>query len=110
LLLKGRLGGLQALVSEGSGQGPDLRRLGALLALRHFEFHALGFGQGLEPGALDFAEVGEEVLAAVVRGNEAEALAFVEPLHGASFGCHINFLSSETPARADAVQKRQKNT
>ena len=36
----------------------------------------------------DLAVVGEEVLAAVIRRDEAEALAVVEPFHGAGLSCH----------------------
>jgi hypothetical protein len=42
---------------------------------------------------LDFAEVSEEVLAAAVRRDEAEALAVVEPLHDTGLRRHLNFLS-----------------
>jgi hypothetical protein len=58
-------------------QVADVRSLRALLALRHLEPHALVFSQRLEARALDFLEVGEEVLAAAIRGDEAKALAFV---------------------------------
>jgi len=68
----------------------DVRSLQALLALLHFEFNALVLGQALEArGTLDFAEVGEQVLAAGVRGDEPEALAVIEPLHDTGFGRHI---------------------
>ena len=50
-------------------------------------FDALGFGQGLETAALDLAEMREQVFAAAVLGNEAEALAFVEPFDSAGLGC-----------------------
>src|SRR5690606_32651516 len=77
------------------------------LALGHFELDALAFGQGLEAAALNLAEVGEQVLTAGIRGNEAEALFFVEPLDDAGFG-HVDFLlMSIAQAHADAVQKRQ---
>jgi len=45
--------------------------------------------ENVEAGALDFLEVREEVLAAAIRGDEAEALAFIEPLHDACFS-HID--------------------
>ena len=47
--------------------------LQALLALLDFEFDALVFLQRLEAGALDVAEVGEEVGAAGVLRDEAVA-------------------------------------
>jgi hypothetical protein len=62
--------------------------------LLHFELHLLVFGQAAEAaGALDFAEVGEEILATTIRGDEAEALAVVEPFHGAGLRGHVVFLS-----------------
>src|SRR5574343_1763361 len=64
-------------------QRADVRRLQPLLALGDVEFNALVFLQGLEARSADFAEVGEQVIAAVVLSDEAEALAFVEPLDGA---------------------------
>ena len=53
-----------------------------LLALLYVKLHLLTFGQ--RPGktsTLDGGEMDEYVLAAVLRGNEAEALRFVEPLN-----------------------------
>ena len=50
-----------------------------LIGARYFDE---GFLQRLEAGALDGTEVHEEVRAAF-RGDEAEALGIVEPLHGA---------------------------
>ena len=67
-----------------SGQRPDVGGLRALLAFRHLELDALGLGQGLETAALDLRIMREEVLAAVIGGDEAEALALVEPLDDAS--------------------------
>ncbi len=61
----------------------------ALLALGHFKLHALVFGERLEAFALDFLEVGEEILAAIVGGDESKALAFVEPFDGSGFGGNV---------------------
>src|SRR5207342_3147054 len=60
----------------------DLNRvsLQALLALHDSEGDLLAFLQRLEAAALDGTEMDEEVLTAF-RGNEAEALGVVEPLH-----------------------------
>src|SRR3954466_12109668 len=71
-----------------SGEDANVRGLQALLALLHFEFDALVFGERLEAVALDVTEVGEEVGAARVLRDEAEALALVEPLHGSGLGRH----------------------
>jgi hypothetical protein len=70
-------------------ENADIGSLRALLALRHFEFNALVFGQGFETAALDFLEVREEVLATAIRCDEPKTLAFVEPLNQTSFS-HIN--------------------
>src|SRR5690606_3561327 len=56
----------------------DVLGLRALLPLADRELDALTFGQGLETGAGDGAEVSEDVGAGFL-GNEAEALGFVEP-------------------------------
>src|SRR5664279_1313096 len=57
---------------------------GTLLPLDDIELHRLAFGQRLEAAALDRAVVDEAVLLTVVRGDEAEPLRVVEPLH---FAC-----------------------
>src|SRR6476620_10283448 len=75
-----------------SSEDADRRGLRALLALLDFELDALVLGQRLEARALDLAEVREQVLAARVGGDEAEALAVVEPLDDASLGAHGCFL------------------
>src|SRR5690606_239303 len=58
--------------------------LRALLALRHLELDLLVVLEGAVARTLDLAEVREQVLAAVVGGDEAEALFSVEPLDGSS--------------------------
>src|SRR5687768_2854584 len=60
----------------------DVRRGRTLLALRHVEGDLLAVLQRLEAGALDRAVMGEQILAAVIRRDESEALGVVEPLHG----------------------------
>jgi hypothetical protein len=45
--------------------------------------------EGLEPATLNFREVSEEIVAACVRGDEAEALGVVEPLYCAGF--HVGY-------------------
>src|SRR5687767_5749055 len=59
----------------------DVFRLQALRALGDAEADALAFGQGTVARARDGAEVHEHVRARFT-GNEAEALAVVEPLNG----------------------------
>src|SRR3954453_23719591 len=64
-------------------------------------------GQGLEPRAVDAGVVDEQVLAAVLRRDQAEALLVAEPLHGSGGHCvtsagHVNcdrgVLPMATPA------------
>ena len=53
----------------------------ALLALNHIEVDLLTLGERLEALALNRAVVAEDILLAVVAGDEAEALLVVEPLY-----------------------------
>src|SRR5919107_3192940 len=59
----------------------DVRGLRALLSLGHLELDPLVLVQAAVARGLDRGEVGEDVGAAVVRGDEPEALVRVEPLH-----------------------------
>src|SRR4051812_18197598 len=59
----------------------DVLRLRALLALRDFELHALVLLEAAETAGRDRGEVGEDVGAAAILADEAEALVAVEPLH-----------------------------
>src|ERR1700741_1308805 len=70
-----------------SGDRADLRGLLALRAVLHFELDLLVLLEGLEARTLDLGEMGEEVLAAAVGFDEAEALGVVEPLHGTGAHC-----------------------
>lgn len=65
----------------GSGHDLDLVRLHSLLALDGLKGDLLTLLQRSEAGALDGAEVDEEV-GAVLGGDEAVALLIVEPLDG----------------------------
>ena len=67
--------------------GEDVLRLGALLALGDVEGHALALLELTEALGGDVRVVGEDVRAATVLLDEAEALFRVEPLHGAK--CHF---------------------
>src|SRR4051794_32655427 len=60
----------------------DVDGLGALVAGLGVEGHLRALSQRLEAVGVDAGVVDEEVLAALVRGDEAEALVVVEPLHG----------------------------
>src|SRR5712671_7600463 len=46
------------------------------------EGHLLSFVKAMHPGAFDCADVHEDILAAIIRLDEAEAFLAVEPLHG----------------------------
>src|SRR6476661_8631938 len=64
----------------------------ALLALHDVELDTVALGEALESGSLNRRVVHEEVLAAILRRDEAEALGVIEPLH---FSCvaHCRCLS-----------------
>src|SRR5688500_9647221 len=66
----------------GSADRTNRDRLLALRAVLRLELDLLVLLQGLEARPLDFREVGEEILAAAVGFDEAEAFGIVEPLHG----------------------------
>src|SRR4051794_487317 len=68
--------------AERGSERADVLRLGALLALGDVELHLLVLVEAAEAARRDRREMGEDVGAAVVRGDEAEALVGVEPLHG----------------------------
>src|SRR5918999_1367124 len=70
----------------------DVGRRRAFLPLRHVERDLLAVFQRLEARTLDRAVMGKEILAAVIRRDEAEALRVVEPLHGTCW--HVVSISS----------------
>src|SRR5262249_25527088 len=81
----------------------DVRRLRALLTLLGLVLHLRALVERAVPRALNRAEVDEEVLAALVGGDEPIALVRVEPLD--SSGCHISFhLLANFTERARKVQ------
>src|SRR4051812_17477677 len=59
----------------------DVLRRGTLRSLHDVELHSVSLGQRLEAVALDRAVVHEAVFLTAVRGDEAEPLRVVEPLH-----------------------------
>src|SRR5205085_1206973 len=69
-------------------------RGGALLPLHDVELDALAFVERLEAAALNGRVVHEQVFAAVLGRDEAEALVVVEPLHCA-FRAHRTGLPAE---------------
>ena len=71
-------------------EGLDLGGLLALLAHGLDVAHLLAFLQRLEARAFDGGEVREQVIAAFVRRDEAEALGVVEPLNGTGFHIYLN--------------------
>src|SRR5207244_9352450 len=76
------------------GDRHDVLRLRALLPLGCLVFHLRTFGERAEAIAGDRGVVDEEILAAVLRGDEAVPLGVVEPLHGSC--CHNYFTSYPT--------------
>src|SRR6476620_7835279 len=77
---QGLRGGSRGRISERA----DVLGLRALLALRDVELDLLALEQLAEALGVDVREVGEDVRAATLLLDEAEALFRVEPLHGAS--------------------------
>jgi hypothetical protein len=69
----------------------DFRYVGCLrsfLSLHDFEFHFVPFGERLEAGPTDGAEMDENVRASLSR-NEAKSLGVIEPLYRTSYPCHL---------------------
>src|SRR5439155_16800577 len=65
----------------------DVDRLGALLALARLVLDLCALAQRLEAVTGDVRVVHEEILAAILGGDEAVSLGIVEPLDGS--GCHV---------------------
>jgi len=63
----------------------NVRRLLSLRALRDLEAYLLTFLQRFEPRHVDRREVGEQIFAAPIGRNKAEALRIVEPLNRSSW-------------------------
>jgi len=61
--------------------------LAAALVLRDLVAHLLAFAQITQAGALDRADMHENVSAAIIGLDKAEALLTIEPFHGA--GSHF---------------------
>src|SRR5690349_25142628 len=94
-------GALAAASARGSAASPpisvrdlrddaDVLGLQALGAASGVELDLLVLVERAESARREGAEVREDVGAAVVGGDEAEALVGVEPLDGS--GCHVSFL------------------
>jgi hypothetical protein len=76
----------------------DVGSLLAFRALRDFELDFLTFFEGLKTVHVDCGEVCEQILAAVIRSDEAKTFGIVEPLNSTS--CHkelSNFNKSHEP-------------
>jgi hypothetical protein len=78
--------GLSSGDSQRSG-ALDVGSLLALGALHNFEGNLFAFFQGLEAIHVDRGEMGEQILAAIIRSNEAKTLGIIEPFH--STDCHV---------------------
>src|SRR6185295_14827500 len=85
----------------------DVRGLLALGSLDDVETHLLAFLQALESLHVDRREMREQVLAAVIRRNEAVALRVVEPLYGADSHLNIPLPSGHLAAFTRLQQPRQ---
>src|SRR5690606_22087782 len=92
----------------------DVRRLGALGTLRHVELDLLVLLERAVAARVDRGEVREDVSAALVGGDDAEALLGVEPLDGSGShgdllqeleGTALGFGGREHPCVSTAPQK-----
>lgn len=72
----------------------DVGGIFTLGTLADVEFDLLSLGQGAEPFATNRGIVDKEILASVIRGNEAVSFGVIEPLHGACFLRHNDLLLS----------------
>src|ERR1051325_2847231 len=82
---------------------PDVRGCRAFRAIHGVEADLLRFLERLVAVHLDVAVMGEELLAAVIRRDEPEALGVVEPFHGA---CRHNCYSNPELKCATAPKPR----
>src|SRR4029078_7084066 len=107
----------QAFAARRLDDRPCLQRLDVrggrtLGALGHVERDPLRFREGLVAVHLDRAVVREQILPAVIRRDESEALRVVEPLNGTCCHVHASFFDCETirsPAYGHDDQGRELN-
>jgi hypothetical protein len=81
-----------------------VRGLGALLPLPRLVLDARALGERLEALTGDAAVVHEDILRALLRGDEAVPLAVVEPLHGSD--CHKKHLLPNVTNGQGGVETR----
>src|SRR4051794_28521820 len=81
----------------------DVDGLRALVAGLGVIGHGGTLGERLEAVRVDAGVVDEEVLAALVRADEAEALVVAEPLDGSSG--HVNYLHESCLAYAELPKR-----
>jgi hypothetical protein len=94
--------------NTGESDSADIAGFFAFRAIRTREGNALVFRQALESFRLDILEMGEQVAAARIGRNEAEALGIVEPFHGAGLGSHnLNPFHFAWARRPDAHRPRE---
>jgi len=74
-------------------QSDDVLSLRTFLTLSHGELNLLAFGQGLEAGALDGAEMCEHIRTTFLL-DETKTFSFVEPLNGAFYCRHNTILNN----------------
>src|SRR3954452_9998095 len=80
---------------------PDVLRLRALLALLGVVGDLRALAERAVPVSLDRAVMDEEILAAVVRRDEAETLLVGEPLHCSC--CHVFTSTALSAANAEEL-------
>src|SRR5688572_29353168 len=108
-----KAGRSRLLLRTDSLQRLDVGRGRALLALRDVDGGLLVLLPRPEAGRLDRAVMGKEILAAVIRRDESEALRVVEPLHGTCCHCHsilkIDFYARGCPSCAAGARIKGRN-
>jgi len=77
---------MSGLPVDAESEGAHSGRLLALVALADLELHALPLIEAAEAARVDLGVVHEDVVAAAVLGDEAEALLRVKPFHSSL--CH----------------------
>src|SRR5205823_2382206 len=95
-----RSGSAEREVSALACDRHDVGRLGALLPLAGLELDPGALVQRLVALARDLREMDEQVLAALVGGDEPIALRSVEPLHGTGSHVHTSLTTHERVEKA----------
>jgi hypothetical protein len=100
------LQGVQKKVT--SLNGTDIDSFGTFRACTTVEGYPLVFGKTLETSGLNIPEVGEQVVAALVRFDKAEALGIVKPFYCSGLRTHEITFRYENAACANRTLETKK--